>query len=173
MPPATPPRPASAEREPTVEQASALMRSKPFVGLLVLSAIAGIVVSLAAWCFLEGIFQLQRIVFDPPPERSSAISGGLPLWYSRRSRHRRADRRVRDRAPARPGRARSGRTACPRLATRLDRSPCPGILLAALAHHRVRDGVGPGGPADRTWLRPGACSRVRLSSTRGTRPRKR
>ena len=80
MPPATPPRPASAEREPTAEQASALMRSKPFVGLLVLSAIVGIVVSLAAWCFLEGTFQLQQIFFDRLPS-SLGYSGDLPLWY--------------------------------------------------------------------------------------------
>ena len=48
----------SAEVSP--EQADATIRSTPYVALLVVVAIIGVVVSLAAWCFLEAIHQIQQ-----------------------------------------------------------------------------------------------------------------
>ena len=69
-----------APPEITPEQANALIASRPYVGLLVLAAIAGLVVSLAAWCFLEGIAQLQNLLFDHLPG-SLGYHGDLPLWY--------------------------------------------------------------------------------------------
>ena len=48
----------------------AAMRSKRFVVLLVLAAVIGVVASLAAWGFLELIYQIQQGVFTPPPGRA-------------------------------------------------------------------------------------------------------
>lgn len=69
-----------ADHEITTEEADALIRSRPYVGLLVLSAIVGVVVSLAAWCFLEGTVQLQRLLLTHLPD-AVGIDGELPLWY--------------------------------------------------------------------------------------------
>ena len=59
--------------EPTPEQAEALILSRRFVALMLLAAFAGVVVSLAAWCFLEGTVRAQRLLFDHVD--------GPPLWY--------------------------------------------------------------------------------------------
>ena len=56
------------------------MASKPFFGLLVLVAIAGVVVSLAVWCFLELIHQLQQELFVHLPH-AFGYSNGPPLWW--------------------------------------------------------------------------------------------
>ena len=70
----------SAPEEISVEQADALLRSRQFVGLLLLAAVVGLLVSLAAWCFLEGTFQLQHELFVRlPPELG--YDNGPPLWY--------------------------------------------------------------------------------------------
>jgi H+/Cl- antiporter ClcA len=57
------------------------MRSKPFIVLLVIVAIIGVVVSLAAWCFLEGSYQIQREVYTHLPH-ALGYSQGAPLWWS-------------------------------------------------------------------------------------------
>ncbi|MDX6673567.1 MAG: hypothetical protein QOH11_985, partial [Solirubrobacteraceae bacterium] len=44
------------------------IRSKRFVGLLVLAALVGVVASLAAWCFLELIHQIQVGVYTDLPK---------------------------------------------------------------------------------------------------------
>ena len=67
--------------EPSTEQAAATMRSKQYVVLLVIVAAAGIVVSLAAWCFLELIHQLQQELFVHLPN-ALGYTGGPPLWWS-------------------------------------------------------------------------------------------
>ena len=46
--------------ELSAEQADATIRSKQYVGLLAVVAVIGVVVSIAAWCFLEAIYQIQR-----------------------------------------------------------------------------------------------------------------
>ena len=46
----------------------ALLRSKEFRRLLVLSAAIGVMVSLAAWCFLESIHALQQGVYEDLPD---------------------------------------------------------------------------------------------------------
>src|SRR5262249_1739613 len=72
--------PMSTSDEISAEQADALIRSRQFVALLVLAAVVGLLVSLAAWCFLEGIFQLQHELFVRlPPDLGYA--DGPPLWY--------------------------------------------------------------------------------------------
>lgn len=72
---------ASAPQEPTAEQAAATMRSRQFLGLLLIAAVVGVAVSLATWCFLEGIYQLQRELFTHLPN-ALGYSHGPPLWWS-------------------------------------------------------------------------------------------
>lgn len=69
-----------AESEPSAEEVTELIRSRAFVGLLVLAAIVGLLVSFAAWGFLEGTYQLQQLLYKELPD-GLGISGGLPLWY--------------------------------------------------------------------------------------------
>src|SRR3954454_7568420 len=46
-----------------------VVRTRRFAGLLVLSALVGVVASLAAWCFLELVHQIQVGVFyDGAPD---------------------------------------------------------------------------------------------------------
>jgi H+/Cl- antiporter ClcA len=66
--------------EPTAEQAAQTMRSKRFVLLLVITAIVGVIVSLAAWCFLEAIYQIQRELYTHLPH-ALGYSNGPPLWW--------------------------------------------------------------------------------------------
>jgi H+/Cl- antiporter ClcA len=69
--------------EPAVsqEQLEATIHSKRFVALLLVAAIAGVVVSLAAWCFLELVNQIQRGVYVHLPS-SLGYHHGPPLWWS-------------------------------------------------------------------------------------------
>lgn len=57
------------------------MRSRPYIGLLVVVAIIGIIVSLAAWCYLELIYQLQRELYTHLPN-ALGYQHGPPLWWS-------------------------------------------------------------------------------------------
>ena len=56
----------------------ALLRSKEFRRLLVLSAVIGVMVSLAAWCFLELIHALQQGVYEDLPD---ALGFSVPPWW--------------------------------------------------------------------------------------------
>ena len=56
------------------------MRSKRFVVLLVIVAIIGVVVSLATWCFLELIYQIQRELWTHLPH-ALGYNNGPPLWW--------------------------------------------------------------------------------------------
>jgi H+/Cl- antiporter ClcA len=71
---------AAPPAEPTAEQAAQTMRSKRFVVLLVLVAIIGVVVSLAAWCFLELIYQIQQELWTHLPH-ALGYNNGPPLWW--------------------------------------------------------------------------------------------
>jgi H+/Cl- antiporter ClcA len=69
------------EPELTPEQLATTIRSRRFVVLLIIAAIAGVVVSLAAWCFLELINQIQRGVYVHLPS-DFGYHHGPPLWWS-------------------------------------------------------------------------------------------
>jgi H+/Cl- antiporter ClcA len=69
------------EPELTPEQLATTIRSRRFVVLLIVAAIAGVVVSLAAWCFLELINQIQRGVYVHLPS-DFGYHHGPPLWWS-------------------------------------------------------------------------------------------
>ena len=72
---------APVPAEPTAAQAAETMRSRPFVGLLVVSAVIGVIVSLAAWAYLEGVFQIQEELFKHLPH-ALGYEQGPPLWWS-------------------------------------------------------------------------------------------
>ena len=61
-----------------VDPASTML-SKQFVALLVLAAVVGVVASLAAWGFLELIYQIQRGVFTHLP-KDLGYDGAPLLW---------------------------------------------------------------------------------------------
>jgi len=71
----------AAPAQPTAEQVAATMRTKRFVVLLVLVAVIGVLVSLASWCFLELIYQIQRELFTHLPH-ALGYHSGAPLWWS-------------------------------------------------------------------------------------------
>ncbi|HWD74380.1 MAG TPA: chloride channel protein, partial [Solirubrobacteraceae bacterium] len=56
------------------------MSSRRYIVLLLIVAIIGIVVSLAAWCFLELIYQLQRELYTHLPN-ALGYQHGPPLWW--------------------------------------------------------------------------------------------
>lgn len=70
------PAEAAASRDPT-----SMLTSKAFVVLLLLAAVVGVVVSLAAWGFLELVHQIQVGVFDDLPGQLG-FEDGAPLWWS-------------------------------------------------------------------------------------------
>lgn len=74
MPDSAPPEEISAE------QADATIGSKAYVGLLVVVAVIGVLVSLAAWCFLEGVFQLQQELYVHLPH-AVGYQNGPPTWW--------------------------------------------------------------------------------------------
>ena len=59
----------------------AILRSRAFLGLLVLAAIVGVVASLAAWGFLELVHQVQTGVWDKLPDWVG-YDDGAPLWWA-------------------------------------------------------------------------------------------
>jgi H+/Cl- antiporter ClcA len=71
---------SSPPAEPTAQQAAETMRSKRFLVLLVIVAVIGVVVSLATWCFLELIYQLQRELWTHLPH-ALGYKSGPPLWW--------------------------------------------------------------------------------------------
>jgi H+/Cl- antiporter ClcA len=65
----------------TPEQADATIRSRRYAVLLIVVAVIGVVVSLAAWCFLEGIYQIQQELYVHLPH-AVGYSNGPPKWWS-------------------------------------------------------------------------------------------
>ena len=57
-----------------------MIRSPQFVVLLVLSAIVGVIASLAAWGFLEFIYYTQEWVYTDLPKDVGYDSA--PIWWS-------------------------------------------------------------------------------------------
>jgi H+/Cl- antiporter ClcA len=67
--------------DPSSEQVSSTIASKAFVGLLALATVVGVVVSLAAWSFLQLVHQIQQGVFVHLPS-DLGYHNGPPLWWS-------------------------------------------------------------------------------------------
>ena len=72
---------SSTSGELSSQQADETIRSRHFVGLLVAVAIIGVVVSLAAWGFLQGIYQIQRELYVHLPN-ALGYQHGPPKWWS-------------------------------------------------------------------------------------------
>lgn len=69
-----------AQAELSSEQADSLVRSRRFIVLLVIVAVVGVVVSLAAWCFLEATYQVQRELYTHLPH-ALGYQNGPPKWW--------------------------------------------------------------------------------------------
>ena len=69
-----------AQAELSSEQADALVRSRRFIVLLVLVAIVGVVVSVAAWGFLEATVQVQHELYTHIPH-ALGYQNGPPKWW--------------------------------------------------------------------------------------------
>jgi H+/Cl- antiporter ClcA len=76
------PEPAAPSAPPAIteEQASETIRSRPYLVLLGLVSVVGILVSLAAWCFLELTHQIQQEVFTHLPH-ALGYPSGPPVWW--------------------------------------------------------------------------------------------
>jgi len=73
--------PGGAPEEISAAQADALIASKPFIGLLIIVAVLGLILSIAAWLFLEGAFQLQKELFTHLPHALGYQHGAPNWWY--------------------------------------------------------------------------------------------
>ena len=72
--------PPAGANPPASDDPSAILLTKGFVVVLVISAIAGVVVSLAAWCFLELIHQMQQELYHHLPS-ALGYHNGPPVWW--------------------------------------------------------------------------------------------
>jgi H+/Cl- antiporter ClcA len=73
---ATPPAQAAAAEDP-----SAVLLSRGFLVLLVIAAVVGVAVSLAAWCFVELVHQIGQELYHHLPS-ALGYDNGPPLWWS-------------------------------------------------------------------------------------------
>jgi H+/Cl- antiporter ClcA len=74
-----PPAPEGAS-SPTSEDPSVTLLTRGFLVLLVIAAIVGVAVSLAAWCFVELVYQVQRELYHHLPS-ALGYAHGPPLWW--------------------------------------------------------------------------------------------
>src|ERR1700744_760085 len=66
---------------PAPEDPTATLLSKSFLVLLMIAAVVGVAVSLAAWCFVELVYQLQRELYHHLPA-ALGYQHGPPQWWS-------------------------------------------------------------------------------------------
>jgi H+/Cl- antiporter ClcA len=57
----------------------ALIRSRPYRALLVIAAVIGLVVSVASWCFLELVHEIQVVVYEDLPDDLGYET--VPTWW--------------------------------------------------------------------------------------------
>src|SRR5256885_4854187 len=69
-----------ADAAPATPDPIAIIRSRRFLALLVLAGLVGLVVSFAAWGFLELVHQIQVGVFQGLP-KDLGFSGTPRWWY--------------------------------------------------------------------------------------------
>ena len=70
-----------APHEPTPEQTAATMRSKPYLALLIMVAVIGVVVSFVTWGFLELLYLGTQELYTHLPN-AVGYHHGPPLWWS-------------------------------------------------------------------------------------------
>ncbi len=71
---------APGPSEPTPDEAAATMRSRPYVALLVIVAVIGVVVSFLTWGFLELIYQITQELYVHLPN-AAGYHHGPPVWW--------------------------------------------------------------------------------------------
>ena len=72
---------APAPDEPSSEQVTTTIVSKAYIGLLVIVGVIGVIASLAAWCFLELIHQIQQELWVHLPN-AVGYQHGPPKWWA-------------------------------------------------------------------------------------------
>src|SRR5947209_4794060 len=72
---------ASKATSEASDDPTATLLSRGFLVLLAIAAVVGLVVSLAAWCFLELIYQIQQELYHHLPS-ALGFHNGPPLWWS-------------------------------------------------------------------------------------------
>src|SRR4051795_12091044 len=70
----------TADTDLTREQADALVRSRGFMQLLAVAAVIGVLVSLAAWCFLEAVHWVHEEAYVHLPH-ALGYGDGPPTWW--------------------------------------------------------------------------------------------
>ncbi len=70
-----------APGEISAEQADATITSKAYLVMLVVVSVLGLIVALAAWCYVEGIHQLQQELFTHLPHALGYEHGAPNWWY--------------------------------------------------------------------------------------------
>ncbi len=73
--------PKDASTTAASEDPTSTLLTRAFVVLLVIAAVVGVAVSLASWCFLELVYQLQRELYHHLPA-ALGFHNGPPLWWS-------------------------------------------------------------------------------------------
>src|SRR3984885_13489205 len=63
------------------EDPRSMLQSKQFLVLLAIAAVVGVVVSLAAWCFVELTYQIQQELYHHLPS-AVGYDHGPPQWWS-------------------------------------------------------------------------------------------
>ena len=69
-----------AEVDATATAATPAVPARQFLALLLLAAVIGVVVSLAAWCFLQLVHYLPQWVYEDLPD-AVGYDDGAPLWW--------------------------------------------------------------------------------------------
>jgi H+/Cl- antiporter ClcA len=72
---------SSSDQTRSPADPAAIVRSRPYRALLVLSAVVGLIVSVAAWGFLELLHQIQYGLFTKLPDQLGYDSGAPMWWY--------------------------------------------------------------------------------------------
>ena len=70
-----------APGEMSGEQADATITSRAYAVMLILVALVGVVVAVAAWCYVEGIYQIQQELFTHLPHALGYQNGPPKWWY--------------------------------------------------------------------------------------------
>ena len=70
-----------ATEEISAEQADATIASRQYIVMLVIVSVIGVIVALAAWCYLEGLYQIQRELFTHLPHALGYDNGPPKWWY--------------------------------------------------------------------------------------------
>jgi chloride channel protein, CIC family len=78
-PPAPPAEPAPAGTAPAAPDPVAVIRSRPYLGALVLAAVLGAPISAVAYGFLALVSEIQEWVFQDLPDQ--VVSGPVPAWW--------------------------------------------------------------------------------------------